>query len=220
MVGMAGTNGEAVPLPVERVHLVGLWMVETLLREVVVIAIQLELHSLVMSHSLPFRIKTGDPIYLFSRLVPDEMVVRRRVRMEKINEEAIFVDPTTGDERIRKVIASHRVVIQAQYLVDFDLSPLNFNFAPRVSPENPQPELSVVLVYDGIMLVVGILLNLLDLDVLLGTAANLFLKRELLSLHRVHLDPALSLICFGHRDRHRGILRNQHRLNRVHCLHL
>ena len=107
----------------------------------------------------------------------------QRMRMEEIYIETNLIDPATSYEWVWKVVIDHGVVINAKYLVDFDLRLVDLLLCPGLSAEHPEPELSVIRVHHCILHIVGVLLDLLDLDILVLTSSDLFLNRKLLCLH-------------------------------------
>jgi hypothetical protein len=209
-----------MPLPIKGVNLIFLIIIKTLLGEILVVAIDLNLDWGVMVHLHSFFVVLGSAHHLIISKVPNKMVVGLCVVMEKVHEQAVLRDPAAGDRRIHKVLVEHGVVIDAAYLVDLDLRLLNLSLGPGDSAKDSDTEEAIVAVATSKLLPVRILLDLLDLDILVRVSSDLLLEGELLGLHAIHLDIGLPVISLGHRDCSGRVLGDRHRLNRVHRGHV
>lgn len=142
--------------------------------------------------------------------VPDEVVVRPRVVVEEVDEDLLVVNERAGDERVLEVRVGHRVAVNVQLFVDVQLGPFDIFRGSRGLAEDAQLEKAVVEVDASELGAAGVLLDLLDLDVLVGEPADLLLKGQLVRVQIVHLDETLAIILLGHSDRARGVVRNDH----------
>ena len=82
-----------------------------------------------MVHLDPCLIKLGfsnDPLV---RNIPDEMVVSVRYWVKEVNKYSVLSNPATCDERVRKVVADHGIIVKANQLIDFDLSLFNLRLS-------------------------------------------------------------------------------------------
>ena len=148
------------------------------------------------------------------------MVMSKRVRVKEIDEKTCLTDPATSNEGVRKVIIDNCVVINPKNFIDFDFCLVNFMLVPGFFSKDPQPELAVIGVHNGIVLIVGVLLNLFYLDVLILTSTYFLFESQLLGLHGVHLNPRLVLVSLGNCDSPCGVCRDDHSLDGVHRAHL
>lgn len=162
----------------------------------------------------------GDTNDLFQSGIPNKMVMGQRIGVEKVDEKTYLANPAASDERIRKVVIDHGVIIDAKNLVDLDLCLVYLLLSPRFFAKDSKSELAIIRVDNSVVLVVGALFDLFDLDVLSVSSTNLFLENQLLGLHRVHLYIRLILVRLRHSDSPSGVLGDHHRLNWVHCPHL
>jgi hypothetical protein len=207
-------------LPIKTVNLIFILVIKTLVWKVFIVApLNLECDGVIMVHLYSCFIELRLTNHPLVGDVPDKMKMRVSIAMEEVYKNFVLCDPAACDEWIRKVIIDHGVIIQSDQLIDLDLSFLDLLFGPLRFAEYSQPEKPIIKVDAGKHLSVEILLDLLHPDVLILVASDFFLESKLLSLDRVHLDPALPLLGFGHRDCPRGIVGNYHRLDRVHRHH-
>jgi len=173
-----------------------------------------------MMLSFALIIKLWDTNDFFHRCTPDKMVMGERVRVEEIDENTCLTDPAASNEGVREVIIGYCKVINPKNFIDFDFRLVNFMLVPGFFSKDPQPELAVIGVNYGIVFVVGVLLNLLYLDVLIHTSADFLFESQLLGLHGVHLNPRLVLVSLGNCDSPCGVCRDDHSLDGVHRAHL
>ena len=90
-----------------------------------------------MVHLDPCLIKLGfsnDPLV---RNIPDEMVVSVRYWVKEVNKYFVLSNPATSDERVRKVIADHGIIVKANQFIDFDLSLFNLRLSSLLLREDP-----------------------------------------------------------------------------------
>ena len=151
-----------------------------------------------MMHSYTLVIKLWDTNNFFHCCAPDKMVMGERVRVEEIDENTCLTNPPASNEGVSEVIIDHCVVINTKNFVDLYFRLLYFVLVPCLFSKDPQPELTIIRVHHGIVLVVRVLFNLLYLDVLIHTSANSLFESQLLGLHRIHLNPRLVLVSLGH----------------------
>ena len=151
-----------------------------------------------MMLSLALIIKLWNTNDFFHRCAPDKMVMGERVRVEEIDENTCLTDPAASNKGVREVIIGYCKVINPKNFVDLHFCLVYFMLVPCLFSKDSQPELAVIRVHHGIVLVVRVLLNLLYLDVLIHTSSNSLFESQLLGLHGVHLNPRLVLVSLGH----------------------
>ena len=109
-------------MPIERVYLVVVGIVETLLREV--FAVTLHIYCSVLS-------------YLSSRDVEEEVVMNQGGGVEQIHVNQMVSHKNTLDEWVREVVDWHCVVVKTQSIIDIEFIFFDLFFSSCVLPKCP-----------------------------------------------------------------------------------
>jgi len=158
LAGVLGLDDESLTLPVETVDLISLVVVEAFVWKVLFGAAQDLLLGLPDNGSL------GQVI--------DEVDMLQLCVMKQIDVNHVVRDESTGNEWVREGLVAHRVVVQAEQLVDIELILLDLFGCSVDFSEGSQVEVSIIVVYYCIFLAVGVLLDLLQFDVLVLSSSN------------------------------------------------
>ena len=160
-----GLNRKDLPLSIENVYLILFGIIKAFLWEILLRAFQL------LRDKVAFFVADEMP----GHDVVDEMVVGQRVVMEKADKDQGVGQKATSNERVRKCLDAHRVIIKPNNLIDFNFTVRDFGFAPPLLPECPQSEFTIVVIGNRIKSTVVILGDLVGLDILrLITTDQLF----------------------------------------------
>lgn len=151
-------------------------------------------------------------------MIINEVVVGEAVVVEKLNKDSIIGDEGAGDERVRESLDWHRVVVDAERLIDVELLSADDIGASRLLAKHSEPELAVIDERNGILFTGRILLDLLEPDEAVILTANLLLKSLLIGLKIVHADPVFLVIFLGNHDGPGRIVRYHTRNHGVHRL--
>lgn len=158
---------EALALPIERIDLIQVRVVEALVREVLAVAVKF---NLAKTDNFSF-------VYIEKKVIVGDAVV-----MKEVDEEQVIMDPRACDEGVWKVLDWHGVVVDVQSFVDVELCPFYFFLSPGFCAKNTNEEDTVIHVGDSELIASRILLNFLQLDVVSIFAANFFLESKVVAL--------------------------------------
>ena len=122
-------HSQGLTLPIERVYLVVIGIVKTLLREVLAVTLHIDSRML------------GD---LSIRDVEEEVMVNEGGGVEQIHKKQMVSDKNTLDEWVREVVDWHCVVVKTQSIIDIEFIFFDLFFTSCMLPECPQFENTVI----------------------------------------------------------------------------
>lgn len=179
---------KGLPLPIERVYNVLLIIVKALIRKVVGGTI----------HNLRIDVAVDH----FELIVVYEMVVCQGFVMKELYEDSLIRNKGASYERVSEPLDRHRMVVNAEGLVDVKLLFFDDRGVPRFFAENPQSELTIIDERYRIFFTGGILLNFFETNIAVIFTANLLFKGLLVILKTIHPDPKFPIVLF--RDSYRS----------------
>lgn len=205
VAGVLAVDRDRLALPIECIELSFFDIGEGLVREVLGVAVfDLVFFKAVQESALG--------------MVNDEMVVLAVAVVEQRDGDLVIIDEGAVDERVIETFNRHRVVVDAQELVQVVVllfANLNRTF---VLVEDAQDKLPVVVVDDGILVAGNILLDLFCPDEAVFAASDDLSEAVMVIVEKVELaDEELLVGVLGDGDDARRVVRNDARNDGVVC---
>ena len=155
-------------MSVEKVDLIQILVVETLVWEVLLVAIHLELDYLTNNFS-------------FDNII-DKMIVCERKVMEKSYKYLLIRYKTADNVRIWEILNRHGPVINPNQGIDIQLVVLNLLLSSGDLTKVSEHPLAIIEIHQRILVSSAILLNLLHLNIVRVLSSDLLLKGKLIAL--------------------------------------
>ena len=133
--------------------------------------------------------------------VPEELMVLNALVVEQIYKKEIVSYKTASDERVWEIVNWHRMIVQAECLVDIELIFFNFFRSSSLIAKGSQVELSIVKISCSKYITFFALLNFIHLDIadILDSTVTFF-KGHFHAFHVKHMHPVLPVVLFGDRN--------------------
>ena len=128
------------------------------------------------------------------------MIVHIRRVVVEIYENSLICYESTSYRRVREAIVHHSVVIDLQELVDVQLILFDFLDRPLLSCKGTKFKHTIIEIYQRIHLARGVLLDLLQLDVVADLSTDLFFEHVLVRLQIKHVHMILHFAFLGNGD--------------------
>ena len=140
--------------------------------------------------------------------------MRLGIVVEESDKYQAVGQETADNERIRKLVVAHGVIIELNYFVDWNLCIFDLTLGSLVfAVERSESKLSIVAIDDSKERSIIILDYLVSFDVLLAGTTQKFFIAKLASFEIVHFDPSLVLWLLGQSDSSRRVIGDKHRYN-------
>lgn len=146
-------DAEHLALSVEAVDFLHLVVVEGLVGEVCLVALQLLLVRLTNN--------------IVEVQIIQEVIVSPGEVVEQTNEECVLVNEDAVHEGLREGVVAHGAGVDAQDLVHLDFCLINLLWSPVLSAKHSDSELAIIIVTGSKPLTVSCLLDFFELDVAL-----------------------------------------------------
>lgn len=116
------------------------------------------------------------------------------------NEDDCVRDETTDDERIWEAFNGKGPIVDPNEVIDVNLVLLDFFIRSGLLAEGSHFEFAIIKVDEAVLISLGALLNLIDLNVVLRLSTNLLHECLFVSFKVKHLYCIFPLILFAYND--------------------
>jgi hypothetical protein len=144
------------------------------------------------------------------------VIVGQSEVVEQVDEDSLIGNERAGDVRVWETLDRHGPVVDAQQLVDVQFLSLGLFLRSLLFSKPSKSELSIVEVDNSIRFTCGVLLNLLDFDIIGILSADSLLECHFVGFKIIHFDIVLFFIFLGDSNASCRIIRDNYRANGVH----
>jgi hypothetical protein len=135
-----------------------------------------------------------------SLLVEEEVVVSKGRVVEEVHKDKLIRHEGACNERVRKVVYRHCVVVYVKLLVYVKFVSFDFLFCSEILSKGSKLKNSIIDVRDGKLVTHSILLYLFELDVTIRKPSEFLFKSNGVALKIILLHPVLSIALLGDGD--------------------
>jgi len=167
-------------------------IIETLVREVHLVALHLLLVELSVNHS--------------GLVVVDEVVVDLAVVIEELDGYSVIGDEAACDERIWEALNRHGIIVKTQVFIDIKVFLKTLGLRSSNFGEDSEVEFTIVDEHDGVLGTSGVLLNFFGPDIAVAFAADHFFKCLFIRFKIVHSNPPFPIVFLGHKNGSSGVI--------------